>query len=91
MGEPDEFKKRMSVTWGLAIWALSMAFSMGFIYSNMIANDRQVEKNAVQAHEFTEQEVGGLRADWERGNQQLIRRDNEIIRRIEELEKYHKE
>ena len=84
MGDPEEFKSKVHISWGMLIWAVAIAGSMGFLYSQMIHNDRQSEKNAKDNRLYTEQEVGGLRADWERDREQMIKR-------IDELEKYHKE
>ena len=53
-------------------------------------NDRQAVKSAADNRLYTEQEVSGLRSDWERQNAILRERDIELVKRIEALEKYHK-
>jgi hypothetical protein len=87
----EEFKERKSFSIGFIAGGLAIAFNIGFIYANMLAADKEIIKNAKQAKEYTEQEVGGLRADWERQNAILKLRDAEMAERIKELEEYHKE
>ena len=91
MGEPEDFKKKTTVTYGLIIWVGIMAGSMGYLYASMNHNDRQAEKNAADNRLYTEQEVGGLRADWERQNSIMKSRDAELLERIKELEQNHKQ
>ena len=87
----EELKEKKSFSIGLLVGSLAIAFNIGFIYANMLAADKEIVKNAEQARLYTEQEVGGLRSDWERQNAILKARDQEMSDRIKELEKYHKE
>jgi len=87
----EELKEKKSFSIGLLVGSLAIAFNIGFIYANMLAADKEIVKNAEQARLYTEQEVGGLRSDWERQNNILRSRDQEMLERIKELEKYHKE
>ena len=87
----EELKEKKSFSMGLLAGGLAIAFNIGFIYANMLAADKEIIKNADSARIYTEQEVGGLRSDWERQNNILRLRDQEMLERIKELEKYHKE
>ena len=87
----EELKEKKSFSMGLLAGGLAIAFNIGFIYANMLAADKEIVKNAEQARLYTEQEVGGLRSDWERQNNILRSRDQEMLERIKELEKYHKQ
>jgi hypothetical protein len=91
MGEPEELKQTTKVSYGLILWAVCIAASMGYLYSSMHFNDRQAEKNAVDNRLYTEQEVGGLRSDWERQNKIDLGRFIKLEERIKELEDNHKE
>jgi hypothetical protein len=91
MSQPDEFSQKMNISWGLLIWAVGIAGSMGFLYASMIHNDNQSQKNSIDNRLYTEQEVGGLRSDWERQNNVEREETKELIKRIESLEKYHKQ
>ncbi len=79
----EELKEKKSFSIGLLVGGLAIAFNIGFIYANMLAADKEIIKNEKQASSYTEQEVGGLRSDWERQNK--ITDD-----RLKELEKYHR-
>lgn len=85
----EELKDKKNVSLGLIVGAVALAFNIGFIYANMISADNQIDKNRIQAKDFTEQEVGGLRADWERQNKAEKDRDDSLLKRIEKLEQYH--
>jgi len=87
----EEFKQKRPISIGLVAGAVAIAFNIGFIYANMLAADKEIIKNEKSAKEFTEQEVGGLRSDWERQNDLERSRDTELLERINDLEKYHKE
>ena len=71
MSLPSDFDKKTTVTLGLIIWIAGVSFSMGMIYKSIIDND----KEHVQIKEYIEQEVGGLRSDWERENKESFDRD----------------
>lgn len=73
---PDEFSIKTPVTIGLIIWIAVISFSLGMIYAKIIDNEKEHE----HIREFVEQEVSGLRADWERDRV-------EKNRRLEKLEK----
>jgi len=76
MGLPNDFDKTTTVTIGLLIWIATISFSLGMIYAKIVDN----EKEHTAIRENINQEVGGLRADWERENK-------EVHRRLENLEK----
>ena len=59
---PKEFEKSHLVSLGLIIWVAAISFSMGMIYKSIVDHTDMISK----AREFTQQEVDGLRADWER-------------------------
>jgi len=75
MSLPSDFNAKTTVTIGLLIWIAVVSFSMGMIYKSIIDND----KEHIQIKDYIEQEVGGLRSDWERENK-------EVHRRLEKLE-----
>lgn len=70
MSLPSDFDKKTTVTLGLIIWIAGVSFSMGMIYKSIIDND----KEHLQIKEYIEQEVGGLRSDWERESKEVHRR-----------------
>lgn len=70
MSLPTDFDKKTTVTLGLIIWIAGVSFSMGIIYKSIIDND----KEHLQIKEYIEQEVGGLRSDWERESKEVHRR-----------------
>lgn len=70
MGLPSDFNKQTTVTISLLIWIAGVSFSMGMIYKSIIDN----EKEHIQIQEYVEQEVGGLRSDWERDRTEQNRR-----------------
>ena len=70
MSLPSDFDKKTTVTLGLIIWIAGVSFSMGMIYKSIIDND----KEHIQIKEYVEQEVGGLRSDWERESKEVQRR-----------------
>ena len=59
MGEPEDFKKKTTVTYGLIIYVGVVMGAMGYLFASMEHNDRQAVKNALDNREYTEQEVGG--------------------------------
>lgn len=75
MTTPKDFDKTTTVTIGALIWVAGMSFSMGMIYAKFIDNEAQ----HIEINKYIEQEVGGLRSDWEREN-------TEVHRRLEKLE-----
>lgn len=70
MSLPNDFNKQTTVTISLLIWIAGMSFSMGMIYAKFLSNT--VEH--VSIREYVEQEVGGLRSDWERDREEQNRR-----------------
>lgn len=70
MSLPSDFNSKTTVTIGLLIWIAVVSFSMGMIYKSIIDND----KEHIQIKKYIEQEVGGLRSDWERENKEVHRR-----------------
>lgn len=70
MGLPDDFSKQTTVTISLLIWIAGVSFSMGMIYKSIIDNGEDHTK----IREYIEQEVGGLRSDWDRDREEQNRR-----------------
>lgn len=91
MSLPDEFKEKKTLSFGLVAWAVVIAFNLGVLYATMLSTKEDVMSNKKAAKEYVEQEVGGLRSDWERQNDQAERERKELREDISELEKYHKE
>ena len=86
----EELKEKKSFSIGVVVAGLAIAFNIGFIYANMLNAEKEIIQNADNARIFTEQKVDGLRSEWERQNNILRLRDQEMLERIKELEKYHK-
>lgn len=76
MSLPSDFEKKTTVTITLLVWIAGVSFSMGMIYKSIIDND----KEHVQIRNYVDQEIGGLRSDWERDraeqNRRLIKIEN---------------
>ena len=70
MSLPGDFNKQTTVTISLLIWIAGMSFSMGMIYAKFIDNEAQ----HVEINKYIEQEVGGLRSDWDRDRLEQNRR-----------------
>lgn len=70
MSLPSDFNKQTTVTMGLIIWIAGMSFSMGMIYAKFIDNEQQ----HIEINKYIEQEVSGLRSDWERDRAEQNRR-----------------
>ena len=88
---PEEFKSKLHITGGAIVYIVAVAFSMGLMFASILGAKQDIVDDKKAAKEFTEQEVGGLRSDWERQNNILRNRDAEMIERIKALEEYHKE
>ncbi len=88
---PDEFKEKKTVSIGLVAWAVVIAFNLGVLYATMLATREDVSNNRQAAKDYTEQEVSGLRLDWERQNNISKKEREEMREDIKDLEKYHKE
>lgn len=52
---PDDFKHKVPVSIGLLIWIAIISFSLGALYTRVMDLDDKLND-----------EIGGLRADWER-------------------------
>ena len=78
MSLPSDFNKTTIVSYALLIWIAAVSFSMGMIYKSIIDND----KEHVQIKEFVIQEVGGLRADWERDKKEQDKKIDKIEGKI---------
>lgn len=88
---PDEFKEKKNVSYGLIIWVGVICFNIGVLYATLLSVKDDVTNNRAAAKEYVEQEVGGLRSDWERHNEQTAKERQEMRNDIDDLEKYHKE
>lgn len=63
MGMPEDFKGKVSVSIGLIIWIAIISFSMGALYTRVMdLNEKIVD------------EIGGLRADWDRDRESQEKR-----------------
>ena len=94
MGLPSDFNKQTTVTISLLIWIAGVSFSMGMIYKSIIDNDKEhtqihtkVSDKYNRAIEFTDQEVGGLRADVDKQDKIHTKEIDRLIKRVDELEK----
>lgn len=88
---PDEFREKKVVSIGLVAWAVVIAFNLGVLYATMLATRDDVSNNKTTAKEYVEQEVGGLRSDWERQNEQSAKEREELREEILNLWEYHKQ
>lgn len=86
MTSPDEFKHKITISWGLAVAYTIVLVSTTFTVGRMMDNDEQraelqqhLEQKIRDMHQFSIDEVSGLRSDWDRDRQ-------EQNRRIEKLE-----
>lgn len=70
MSLPNDFNKQTTVTISLLIWIAGMSFSMGMIYAKFLSNTDE----HISIRSYIEQEVGGLRSDWERDRAEQNRR-----------------
>lgn len=63
---PKEFDKTVTISLGALVFVACIAFSLGKLFTR---NEAMQENQRVQYEElrqYVEQEVGGLRSDWER-------------------------
>ena len=66
----DDFKHKIPVSISLLIWIAIVSFSMGGLYTRVMdLNEKMVD------------EIGGLRADWDRDRIQ----QNERLNKLEEI------
>lgn len=86
MTSPDELKHKITISWGLAVAYTIVLVSTTFTVGRMMDNDEQraelqqhLEQKIRDMHQFSIDEVSGLRSDWDRDRQ-------EQNRRIEKLE-----
>lgn len=91
MSTPSEFNEKKPMSLGLIAWAVVIAFNLGVLYATMMATREDVADNKKAAKDYVEQEVGGLRSDWERQNDVSRKERSEIREDIKELQQYHKE
>ncbi len=78
MTTPEEFSKKQTVTIGLIIWVAAISFSMGMIYARIVDHTKDIKA----ARDFVEQEVGGLRSDWERDRESQNKRIDKIENKL---------
>lgn len=88
---PDEFKHKLTLTGAMIAYIVAAAFSMGVMFAGLMGAKQDIVDDREAAKAFTEQEVGGLRSDWERHNSITEAQREELKKRIEALESYHKE
>ena len=87
---PEEFKNKLHLTGGAIVYIIVASFSMGIMFAGLMGAKQDIVDDRKEGFNFTEQEVGGLRSDWERQNEQTKMEREELLDRIEELEEYHK-
>ena len=78
---PDDIKKLKigNTPFMTVLWYLAIGFIIGGIVTKQIDSNEKIDANYNRLKEYIEQEVGGLRSDWEREN-------TEVHRRLEKLE-----
>lgn len=70
MSLPQDFQKQTFVTYGFIVWVAMISFLIGRAYAKI----EDGEKERGKIYEYVAQEVGGLRADWERDKKEQDRR-----------------
>jgi hypothetical protein len=88
---PEEFKDKFNVSIGAMVYIFFTGISLGVLGATLLGAKDDIVKNHAASLNYTEQEVGGLRSDWDRGEDIRDDERNAIYKRIEDLEKYHKE
>ena len=63
VGEPDELKGKVTISWQMLIWAGAILVFVGYLWAEI---------------KFSYQEVDGLRSDWERELIETHRRLEEL-------------
>ena len=70
---PDELRHKLTISWGLAVAYTIILVLASFSVGKMLDDDHQreelkqhLEEKIINLHQFSLDEVGGLRADWER-------------------------
>ena len=80
MTTPDEFSDKKVISIGAIVWVASISFSMGMIYARINDHTKDIQGTRL----YTEQEVSGLRSDWDRDriqqNERLERMETFIIK-----------
>ena len=86
---PDELEKKTNISYGLIAAIIIAAFSLGGTVATLVSQVGKIQhvedtiyKAQKETEDYTTQEVGGLRSDWER-------RNSDVERRLQNLEKYH--
>lgn len=77
VGTPNETNKKVNVTIGFVLWIGAVCFSLGVLYTKVLDADRR-----------TTEEVGGLRADWERDRELQERRLEVLEEEIKQLTRH---
>lgn len=68
---PKDFDRQIRVSIALLVWVAIIAFNLGMLYSRVFAiEDKMVD------------EIGGLRADWERDRAEQNRRLENIENKV---------
>lgn len=62
MSLPSDFNKTTVVSYALIVWVAGISFALG----RQFAKIEDAEKERQDIRNYVEQEVGGLRSDWER-------------------------
>jgi len=78
MTTPKEFDIRGTFSISLIVSLIVASFVVGGIVSRLLSQEDDIKASK----DYTTQEVGGLRSDWERKN-------DEYERRLQNLEKHH--
>lgn len=75
---PEELKQKHSISIGFVVWVGVICFSLGTSAASIFGLSNKVDD-----------EVGGLRADWERHNIELEKQLEAINQRIDRKVKNH--
>ena len=75
---PPELNREIKVSIGLVVTLITISFSLGSMWTRIS-----------DLNDMILQEVGGLRADWERERTQQIKLNDKILKDIEALKDEH--
>lgn len=75
---PDEFKQKHPISIGFVVWVGIICFSLGGTFFTLMGLDQKIID-----------EVGGLRADWERRNIEVDKHFEQLNDRIDRKVRNH--
>lgn len=74
-----ELENKITISWQLLLGIVVITFTLGGTVTKVLSQEHDIEA----VRDYVEQEVGGLRADWERQYR------TDVNPRIEKLENKH--